>query len=390
MSLPLAVSGEENTADEGNNTTGVSDGGDASDEGKIAPLETAKRVHLSPESMKQAALADESVKSQIVWLQSSERSEGESAFLALELYENSAESQGAVILIHGAEQHLNWPNVIKPLRTLLTDDGWYTLSIMLPYKDSASVPARDLQAKVNETVEASDTAPRFSGRYAKFDIAKKEGGEEVGGDAAENVDGENDLNSAETSVDDEAEPTETAADLAAEDSGEDVIDISANEKEVVPTAIPFEEKVQMRLKSALDYVAKKSYQNIVLVGYQQGAQGVLTYLSKNKGFLPEEGVSVIWVDAQLTETQQLDFGKLGGDSFPLKILDVVDSSSRTGVAEGKRRSGQAKRNSYTGYSLVKLPIADMGSMEVSTLTQRIRSWLKVNAPGMQTAVKKTN
>lgn len=358
------------------------EGGAAEGEGDSGSLdiETEKRVHLVPESLEQTALADESVKKQIVWLDSSEAGQdGVTSFLALELYENAAASQGAVLFLHGAEQHPNWPQVIKPLRTILTDDGWYTLSIMLPYERDQPAPSRDLQAKQSESVAASDTAPRFSGRYSRP--------ESVGGtDGKEGGDQETSDETSEDTDNDavEEEPTETAADLELKDSGEELIDISADEKAAIPADIPFEEKVQMRLKAGLDYIAEKDYQNVVLVGYRQGAQGVLDYLASNKGFLPEQGLTIIWVDAVLTEEQSSSFGKLLGQTFSLNMLDVIDSSSRPGVLDGKIRSGQARRNRYAGYSLVKLPITDVGRMEVSTLTQRVRGWLKVNAPGMQT------
>lgn len=374
FSLSLPLHGEEKAAEGGTAETVAEEGGESKDS------DSEKRAHLIPEFLQQAALADESVKKQLVWLDSSEGLEGEvNSFLALELYENSPESQGAVLFLHGIEQHPNWPQVVKPLRTILTDDGWYTLSIMLPYENYQALPSRDLQPKLRESVESSDSAPRFSGRYSKLDDSE-DGGDKGGSD-------ENDSKAdASEEVDAEVvetEPTETAEDLELKESTEGVIDISADEKVSKPSVITFEEKVQMRLKAGLDHIAEKGYQNIVLVGYQQGAQGVLDYLSSNKGFLPEQGLAIIWVDAVLTEEQTSLFGDSIGKEFSLKMLDVVDSSSRKGVAEGKKRSGQARRNSYSGYSFVKLPITDIGQKEVSTLTQRIRGWLKVNAPGMQ-------
>ncbi len=369
--LALPLYGEEMPVEGVSNTEVLEEGGDA----EVSDAE--KRVHLTPEFIEQAALADESVKKQIVWLDTSEG--GETSFLALELYENSAESQGAVLFLHGVEQHPNWPQVIKPMRTILTDDGWYTLSIMLPYEHYQSVPSRDLQAKLSESVQSSDTAPRFSGRYSKLSSPDGDEDKSGGGGRGESTPK---LGETEDKVAEE-ESTETAEDLVLKESVEEVIDISADAKASTPSTATFEEKVQIRLKAGLDHIAEKGYQNIVLVGYQQGAQGVLDYLSSNKGFLPEQGLTIIWVDAVLTEDQLSRFGDSIGKEFSLNMLDVVDASSRKGVLEGKKRVGQARRNSYSGYSFVKLPIADMRQVEVSTLTQRIRGWLKKNAPGMQ-------
>ena len=380
FSLSFSLYGEEVEA------TGASDAVETGEGVDSQVRGSENRVHLIPESLEQTALADESVKKQIVWLGSSEgRKGGDISFLALEIYEKAAESQGAVLFLHGVEQHPNWPQVIKPLRTILPDDGWYTLSVMLPYANYQPTPSRDLQTKLNESVESSDTAPRFSGRYVRPGSSENNNSEEDSSGTGDDAESDSKPDAAESVNDEtpEAEPTETAADLALKDSAEEVIDISADEKASAPSAITFEEKVQMRLKVGLDHIAEKGYQNVVLVGYQQGAQGILDYLSNNKGFLPENGLTVVWVDAVLTEEQVSRFGDSVGKEFSLKMLDVVDSSSRKGISDGKKRLGQARRNSYLGYSLVKLPIADLGRMELSTLTQRVRGWLKVSAPGMQ-------
>ncbi|RKZ71260.1 MAG: hypothetical protein DRQ48_04130, partial [Gammaproteobacteria bacterium] len=39
---------------------------------------------------------------------------------------------GVVILVHGMGAHPDWPDVISPLRTRLTETGWSTLSIQMP------------------------------------------------------------------------------------------------------------------------------------------------------------------------------------------------------------------------------------------------------------------
>ena len=42
------------------------------------------------------------------------------------------EVNGVVILVHGMGAHPDWPDVISPLRTRLTEIGWSTLSIQMP------------------------------------------------------------------------------------------------------------------------------------------------------------------------------------------------------------------------------------------------------------------
>jgi len=45
---------------------------------------------------------------------------------------NTGEAHGVVILVHGMGAHPDWPDVISPLRTQLTEYGWSTLSIQMP------------------------------------------------------------------------------------------------------------------------------------------------------------------------------------------------------------------------------------------------------------------
>ena len=40
--------------------------------------------------------------------------------------------KGAVIILHGRGFHPDWPKVVRPLRTGLTEDGWDTLSMQMP------------------------------------------------------------------------------------------------------------------------------------------------------------------------------------------------------------------------------------------------------------------
>jgi len=45
---------------------------------------------------------------------------------------NTGEAHGVMILVHGMGAHPDWPDVISPLRTQLTEFGWSTLSIQMP------------------------------------------------------------------------------------------------------------------------------------------------------------------------------------------------------------------------------------------------------------------
>jgi len=57
---------------------------------------------------------------------------GGQKFLALYTPETTDKPLGAVILLHGMGVHPDWPQVISPLRTLLPEQGWATLSLQMP------------------------------------------------------------------------------------------------------------------------------------------------------------------------------------------------------------------------------------------------------------------
>lgn len=50
----------------------------------------------------------------------------------IETVNKAGEISGVVILVHGMGAHPDWPDVISPLRTRLTESGWSTLSIQMP------------------------------------------------------------------------------------------------------------------------------------------------------------------------------------------------------------------------------------------------------------------
>lgn len=63
---------------------------------------------------------------------------GQHAFLSIFMETEAEQAKGAVIIMHGRGYHPNWPELVYPLRTGLTEYGWHTLSIQMPVLDNAS------------------------------------------------------------------------------------------------------------------------------------------------------------------------------------------------------------------------------------------------------------
>lgn len=53
-------------------------------------------------------------------------------FLALFRDASTGDTQGCIILLHGDNEHPDWPSVINPIRTKLNENSWCTLSIEVP------------------------------------------------------------------------------------------------------------------------------------------------------------------------------------------------------------------------------------------------------------------
>lgn len=64
------------------------------------------------------------------------------------------EPLGGVLLIAGPGEHANWPELIGPARTSLSDAGWHTLAISLP--DAPTAPQIDIAPEPTEPAAASD------------------------------------------------------------------------------------------------------------------------------------------------------------------------------------------------------------------------------------------
>ncbi len=84
---------------------------------------------LDREREKQVAdkLAEGVKATEILWLEAN----GEK-FLALLNSQTNEKAHGAVIILHGMGGHPDWPQMISPLRTVLPEHGWTSLSIQLP------------------------------------------------------------------------------------------------------------------------------------------------------------------------------------------------------------------------------------------------------------------
>jgi len=57
---------------------------------------------------------------------------GQHKFLGLYTENTGAREAGGVIIMHGIGIHPNWDTIVHPLRSVLPESGWHTLSIQMP------------------------------------------------------------------------------------------------------------------------------------------------------------------------------------------------------------------------------------------------------------------
>jgi len=92
-------------------------------------------------------------------------------FLALFRDATTGDTQGCIILLHGDNEHPDWPNVIHPIRTKLNENSWCTLSIEVPDvypKESISI-ATPFNSIENETQEIN--LPNQNVIFGRIDTA---------------------------------------------------------------------------------------------------------------------------------------------------------------------------------------------------------------------------
>lgn len=160
VSLLLLLSGNalsaENSTPEPAHTDATSTGTKSSDAGE--------RVQPDPESLRITALVaalqqEQASETEVIWLETAQESR-----LALYQQTGTGESHGGIMIFHDRETGPDWPTLVNPLRTDLTDYGWNTLAISLPVPSVQIIPARTIPAlqdkdQVQEATQAdSDDA----------------------------------------------------------------------------------------------------------------------------------------------------------------------------------------------------------------------------------------
>ena len=250
---------------------------------------------------------------------------GSETFLALWKPANTAEPKGAVIIVPGAGETVDWPQAISPLRRQLPDAQWSSLSITLP----------DLQGDV--------IAPRVA------EVPPTPKTPDVGS------------NDATT-----AAPIEQAAGGEAEMADKPVAETSEEHSKADA------ERIFARIDAAIAFAEQQSARSIVVLGHGTGAYWAARYLNEKQ---PSQVERFVMVAAQTPDKAQPGLDELAPTlKLPTADIFYMDKPlDRNAALARLQASKRLKTSAFSQVSLKALPGDNKAQQE--QLVRRVRGWL---------------
>lgn len=280
----------------------------------------AERQPLLERSQEEAAALERKVPAQ----EQQQLQAGADTFLALWKPANTAEPKGAVIIVPGAGETADWPQVIGPLRNKLPDVEWSSLSITLP----------DLQSDV--------IAPRVIAPAAAPKAAES---------------GSKDSTT--------AQPIEQAAGGEA-DVADQVVAETTEEQSKADA-----ERIFARIDAAIAYAEQQSARRVVVLGHGTGAYWAARFLSERQTAQVEK---LLMVDAQTPSKAKPQLAELT-PSLKLPTADIFYMDKALDRNAALERIQASKRLKTSAFSQVALKALPDKKAEQEQLFRRVRGWL---------------
>ena len=250
---------------------------------------------------------------------------GSDTFLALWKPANTAEPQGAVIIIPGAGETVDWPQAIGPLRRNLPDAQWSSLSITLPDVQSDAIAPRVVEAPA--APKTPDAGSKDSTTAAPIEQA-------AGGEA-------------------------DVADKAIAETSEEQSKVDA-------------ERIFARIDAAIAFAEQQSARSIVVLGHGTGAYWAARYLSEKQTSQVERFVMVA---AQTPTQAKPELDELT-PTLKLPVADIFYMDKpldRNAALARLQASKRLKASAFSQVSLKALPGNSKAQQE--QLVRRVRGWL---------------
>ncbi|MEE4220773.1 alpha/beta hydrolase family protein [Pseudomonas viridiflava] len=250
---------------------------------------------------------------------------GDESFLALWKPANTDEPQGAVIILPGAGESPDWPDVVGPLRRKFPNVGWSSLSVTLPDAQDTALMPRDTDAA---TGDASAEKPKEAPKDA---------------------------------------PAKDAAAEAEAQASADTAKAAADEERNKAQA----ERVFARIDSAIAFAQQNKAHSIVLLGHSSGAYWATRYMSERPSPLVQKLVLVAAREPLDTPPSLLDM-------VPTLKVNTVDfiykNPPQQAATERLQASKRAKGPGFTQIGLIN--IAGNAETEQEQLFRRVRGWVE--------------
>lgn len=282
------------------------------------PLE---RQPLPERSQEEAAALERKIPSQ----EQQQLQAGGDTFLALWKPANTAEPKGAVIIVPGAGETVDWPQAIGPLRRQLPDAQWSSLSITLPDLQSDAIAPRIVE--VPPVPKTPDTGSKDATTAAPI--------EQVAGGEAE-------------------VPDKPVAETSEEQSKADA------------------ERIFARIDAAIAFAEQQSARSIVILGHGTGAYWAARYLSERQ---PSQIERFVMVAAQTPAQVKPDLDHLAPNlKLPTADIFYMDKPlDRNAALARLQASKRLKTSAFSQVALKALPGNDKAQQE--QLVRRVRGWL---------------
>ena len=289
-----------------------------------APASTAdkpaERQPLLERSQEEAAALERQVPAQ----EQQQLQAGADTFLALWKPANTAEPKGAVIIVPGAGETADWPQVIGPLRSKLPDVEWSSLSITLPDLQSDAIAPRVI------TAAAAPKAPESGSKDSTT-----------------------------------AQPIEQAAGGEA-DVADQVVAETTEEQSKADA-----ERIFARIDAAIAYAEQQSARRVVVLGHGTGAYWAARFLSERQSSQVEK---LVMVDAQTPSKAKPQLAELT-PTLKLPTADIFYMDKALDRNAALERMQASKRLKTSAFSQVVLKALPDKKAEQEQLFRRVRGWL---------------
>ncbi|MEE5107829.1 alpha/beta hydrolase family protein [Pseudomonas alliivorans] len=246
---------------------------------------------------------------------------GDESFLALWKPANTDEPKGAVIILPGAGESPDWPDVVGPLRRKFPNVGWSSLSVTLPdAQDNALMPREPDAATGAASAENPKDAP------AKDATAEAEA-------------------------------------QASADTAKAAADEERNKAQA--------ERVFARIDSAIAFAQQNKAHSIVLLGHSSGAYWATRYMSERPSPLVQKLVMVAAREPLDTPPSLLDMVP----TLKVNTADFIYKNPPQQAATARLQA--SKREKGPGFTQIGLiNIAGNAETEQEQLFRRVRGWVE--------------